>query len=177
MATNHTPILGLCQWEPTDPVLRVDFNSDNQKIDAAFGAIPWVKLLDITTTTAASAVDISMEGIDLTKFLSLIVYVLYTDNKLAVIRMRINNISNNVYHEFTPAQGSWDTYNTRDLMWVAGIHAEIVFGYDKIYMGNPSRFFRICNLTAENIQSLNFIGTQTDKIPAGTRFIIWGVKK
>ena len=35
MATNHTINYQLNQWEPTDQVLRTDFNADNAKIDAA----------------------------------------------------------------------------------------------------------------------------------------------
>ncbi len=35
MATNYTTNYQLNQWEPTDQVLRTDFNADNAKIDAA----------------------------------------------------------------------------------------------------------------------------------------------
>ena len=35
MATNYTTNYQLNQWEPTDQVLRTDFNVDNAKIDAA----------------------------------------------------------------------------------------------------------------------------------------------
>ena len=35
MASNQTSNYGLNQWEPTDQVLRTDFNADNSKIDAA----------------------------------------------------------------------------------------------------------------------------------------------
>ncbi len=35
MSTNYTDNFALCQWEPTDPVQRVEFNQDNAKIDAA----------------------------------------------------------------------------------------------------------------------------------------------
>ena len=35
MSTNHTSNYNLCQWEPSDQVLRTDFNADNAKIDAA----------------------------------------------------------------------------------------------------------------------------------------------
>lgn len=35
MASNYTTNYQLNQWEPTDQVLRTDFNEDNQKIDAA----------------------------------------------------------------------------------------------------------------------------------------------
>ena len=39
MSTNYTENFDLCQWEPTDPVLRTDFNADNAKIDAALGLV------------------------------------------------------------------------------------------------------------------------------------------
>ena len=37
MSTNYTENFNLCQWEPTDAVIRTDFNADNEKIDAALG--------------------------------------------------------------------------------------------------------------------------------------------
>ena len=40
MATNQTENLKLSQWLATDPVLRSDFNADNQKIDAAMRYMP-----------------------------------------------------------------------------------------------------------------------------------------
>ena len=39
MASNYTSSYQLCQWESGDKVLRTDFNADNQKIDAALGAM------------------------------------------------------------------------------------------------------------------------------------------
>ncbi len=39
MATNHTPNYNLSQWEPSDPVQRTDFNTDNAKLDAALAAL------------------------------------------------------------------------------------------------------------------------------------------
>jgi|GEM_PF-1730500 len=38
MATNHTSNYTLNQWEPDDAVIRIDFNEDNAKIDAALAA-------------------------------------------------------------------------------------------------------------------------------------------
>ena len=40
MASNQTANLKLNQWLATDAVLRSDFNADNQKIEAAFNAVP-----------------------------------------------------------------------------------------------------------------------------------------
>lgn len=39
MATNHTSNYQLCQWEPTDQVLRTDFNEDNAKLDSALKSL------------------------------------------------------------------------------------------------------------------------------------------
>ena len=43
MATNYTTNYDLCQWEPTDPVIRTDFNADNAKIEAALTALDEAK--------------------------------------------------------------------------------------------------------------------------------------
>ena len=39
MATNYTTNYQLNQWEPTDQVLRTDFNADNAKLDAALAGL------------------------------------------------------------------------------------------------------------------------------------------
>lgn len=39
MATSYTQHYGLCQWAPGDQFLREEFNGDNQKIEAALGAV------------------------------------------------------------------------------------------------------------------------------------------
>ena len=39
MASNYTENLNLCQWAAEDPVLREDFNADNQKLEAAYLAL------------------------------------------------------------------------------------------------------------------------------------------
>ena len=39
MATNYTTNYALCQWEPTDPVIRTDFNADNAKLEAALTSL------------------------------------------------------------------------------------------------------------------------------------------
>ena len=43
MATNHTTNYQLNQWEPTDQVLRTDFNADNAKLDAALAGLDAAK--------------------------------------------------------------------------------------------------------------------------------------
>jgi hypothetical protein len=49
-----------------------DFNADNAKIDAALAAlaagVPYVKLLDVTTTEDVAQVDLDVSAIDLTQY-------------------------------------------------------------------------------------------------------------
>ena len=51
MATNQTTNYQLNQWEPTDQVLRTDFNADNAKIDAVLAG-PNAAKTDLEDLTA-----------------------------------------------------------------------------------------------------------------------------
>ena len=51
MSTNYTENFDLCQWEPTDPVQRVEFNADNAKLDAALAVLSESRNCQIYTTT------------------------------------------------------------------------------------------------------------------------------
>ncbi|HPE15596.1 MAG TPA: hypothetical protein PK597_01440, partial [Oscillospiraceae bacterium] len=68
MASDQTASLGLCQWAADDPVLRADFNADNQKLDAAAGSMALVRLMSVTTAAAANTIELDLTGIDLTQF-------------------------------------------------------------------------------------------------------------
>lgn len=70
-----TEHLKLNQWEPEDQVLRTDFNADNQKIDAAFAAVPLVKLKEVVTQQDAQQVDVDVSDIDFDAYDEVIVYV------------------------------------------------------------------------------------------------------
>ena len=74
-STNQTPHLGLSQWVLTDPFRMDDFNQDNAKIDAAvdglqglIDAMPYVKLMEVTTTADADSVWLDVSGIDFTQY-------------------------------------------------------------------------------------------------------------
>ena len=58
MATNQTTNYQLNQWEPTDQVLRTDFNADNAKIDIALAnslqKCEYIKSLTLTTDSQAT---------------------------------------------------------------------------------------------------------------------------
>lgn len=40
MSTNYTEHLGLTLWAADDPILRTEFNTNNQKLDAAIRSVP-----------------------------------------------------------------------------------------------------------------------------------------
>ena len=66
MASNHTAAFGLNQWAATDPVLREDFNADNQKIEEALSAPPlYGKIREVVTTEAATQVEFDITDLDL----------------------------------------------------------------------------------------------------------------
>ena len=61
MAGGQTEHYGLNQWQAGDPVLREDFNRDNETIDRALGEIPRIVTGTYTGNGAASQL-IPLEG-------------------------------------------------------------------------------------------------------------------
>ena len=54
MATNQTTNYHLNQWEPTNQVLRTDFNADNAKLDAALAEKAEVETVSALQTAVAA---------------------------------------------------------------------------------------------------------------------------
>ena len=86
MASGQTANYQLNQWEAEDKVLRTEFNADNAKLDAALkvnaDAISgeaaaraagdlYVKLMEVTTSSASTQINLNMGSIDLTQYDSL----------------------------------------------------------------------------------------------------------
>ena len=71
MSSGKTETLGLNQWQLSDAFLMEEMNEDNRKVDAAVTAVPYVKLLDITTKTDAAQIELDLSGIDLSPYLEL----------------------------------------------------------------------------------------------------------
>ena len=68
MSSEKTETLGLNQWQLSDAFLMEEMNADNRKVDAAVAALPYVKLMDITTAADATQVDLNVSGIDFKKY-------------------------------------------------------------------------------------------------------------
>ena len=55
MSTNYTEHLGLTLWEANDPVLRTEFNANNQKLDTVLGAMPRIAVGSYVGTGTSGA--------------------------------------------------------------------------------------------------------------------------
>ena len=70
MASNHTQHYSLSQWQPTDEVVRTDFNADNAKIDAALFGLETGKLgrsehiKTFTVETSATSFTVPLDDVD-----------------------------------------------------------------------------------------------------------------
>ena len=66
MATNYTTNYQLNQWEPTDQVLRTEFNADNVKIETALdGKLSTIEVVaEITTTSNSMYFSLDLTGVD-----------------------------------------------------------------------------------------------------------------
>lgn len=94
-STNKTANFDLNQWIETDPVIRTDFNADNQKIDAALAAQPYDKLMNITAEADAAQIELDLTDIDLTRYQALKIYV--NDILSVPLAMTFNNNTGTIY--------------------------------------------------------------------------------
>ena len=67
-SSNKTNNLRLNQWEGSDPILRMDFNQDNSKIDQAVTARALIRLKGGALTTAAGSIPVDLLDYDLTQY-------------------------------------------------------------------------------------------------------------
>ena len=64
MASNYTNNYNLCQWQPSDKVLRTEFNQDNAKIDAALAAkADRTALSSLTSTMSGKASQSALDSL------------------------------------------------------------------------------------------------------------------
>ena len=184
----YTENYHLNQWDATDRVLRTDFNSDNQKIDAALAAVPPVKLLELITESDQKQIDISLSEYRPEPYTAL---KLYIRAKVSNLQVRVNNRTS--YYGSSNASGAEGQTNV--LISSAGasrppwMHGELtrlfspgegnnqlvsafLLSGEKVAIGRGT-----CVLTGA-LQTLNLIsGDSANPIPAGSRFWLYGIRK
>lgn len=202
---NYTQNYQLNQWEQSDRVLMEDFNSDNQKIEAALAAVrlelaesvaacPVVKLMDITVQEATAQIDLNLEHIDLELYRTLIVELYPSVNSVqnTGICIKCNNLSD-IYH-----QNDTSSVGLSDFNMGANVQASLMCAHIALmagglvglpvhsYWNKVDKYHYVdcldhaCGTTAVNkstLQSLNLVVLGSEKyLSSGTRIILRGVK-
>lgn len=68
MSSGSTETLGLHLWEKTDLFQMDEFNEDNQLLDSALAARPWVLLTEQSLSDEAETITVDLSGFDLTAY-------------------------------------------------------------------------------------------------------------
>jgi hypothetical protein len=180
-STSKTPNLNLNQWAAADGVCRADFNADNLAIDTAIGAVPLVKLKEITTSASAASVEVSLSDIDMSKYseiwMDVQLGVSWVTNNTACFR--VNNISSANYSDccissYAPFMNSSISYARLYI----GLH-RFVLGSTLCWLKPNLAFYgeiAAAALSPHNWTSITFYLTN-GTIPAGGKVKIYGVKK
>lgn len=201
-STNKTANLQLNQWVLTDPLLMEDMNEDNRKLDAAVGASPYVKLMDITSAENAQQIDLDFSGIDLTKYAMVQVFAYnlkFTPfNTATYLYAKLNNggaslrtvpdgiITDQTYIAYTGTTNGDISYPSLFKIELSGFPDSQASAY-WTSIAASGRYYRGDLKMVEHygfkyhtapITTMNFItDVSSVYIMAGARFLVYGVKK
>ena len=185
----------LNQWDATDRVLREDFNSDNRKIDAAikavYGAIPYVKLLDVVTEVQAEQIDLDLSEIDCTKYwqFDLFATVSATENTYIYVRCngfasgyRLNTLDASSLF-YLPAVGGLNPGYAKGTIFLdTAIAGEGLGGKwtkdNEFYTTFSAERYSIDTklVSPATLRTLN-LSANGELIPKGSRFVLYGIRK
>ena len=196
----------LCQWDGEDRILRTDFNADNAKIDAAIAdnaaAIAAeaearaagdfrVRLLD-KTLQGGVTVDVDLSGIDFSPYLWVELYISCPASTGDFV-IRFNGISS--YQSGSASSGLGYNYTTayaglgaRDSDGTASLSARIWTCpggsllhcvCEQVASGALNHLHTSCTTTLNQLQSLSMEceNTVSNSIPAGSRILLYGVRR
>ena len=185
----HTTNSQLSQWDASDRILRTDFNSDNSKLEAALTALrdacPYRIIRSVTTSSQASQIDLSVSGIDFSKYLKVELFF-HSPEYTGTILVRVNNLSSSYAYGAISGGYSGSTQTSSYLAYMNNYSYGVMLFYTPTKVGNVGcvsisydgagtgtglQFIAPCKWP--NLQTFNFIGTN---IPAGTTITICGVK-
>lgn len=181
-----------------------EMNADNQKVDAAVAAVPYVKLLDVTTETDAAQVELDLSGIDLSPYVKLeliaLPHITFTDTS-AQIYVKLNGGASCINRpEMSSTSTTWYNY-------AASFYASTQAGYNGIFKmvltglfmppaGETQNAVILSNFSANYskgrswqiewshwisflaaLNSVSFVPTDaTTKLAAGSKFVLFGVR-
>lgn len=174
MSTNKTAHLGLNQWVLSDPFLMEELNQDNRKIDAALAASPWVTLMDVTLQASAATVELNLEGLDLSKFVTLRVYYL-SGNTDSMSYFRWNKL-NSSYDRYE-AIGGWT--NAGSSCYYLGGYIDFELASSNLIAHSLNNYYRqTYEFKPSRLTTIDLMPDSggTNSFPAGRRFVLMGVR-
>ena len=184
-STNKTEKLNLNQWVETDPVLREDFNADNAILDAVIGNMPWVRLVDVVTTEEAAQLDLDISDIDVSQFTDYYFICTFkgalsvTGNNLGALR--INGLGNGQYCGLNGTMDFLTNYSAQFRIVLRHIPNQRVWAFSHLIAlsssTTTSRANGFCTASElSRINSVNVFLQSGANIPAGTRFMLYGLR-
>lgn len=90
-SSNKTAHLQLNQWLGTDPVLRTDFNLDNNKLDTAIQARALVRLTGTTLSSASATLALTLPTQTLSGCTALQVYLAPKTSAESVVSLQVGS--------------------------------------------------------------------------------------
>lgn len=182
----------LSQWDAEDRILREDFNQDNKKLDNAIAALrdasPVVKLLDVTTQSSQSKMEISLADIDLSDYRELWIYPKFSASttESSFIYLTINDLTEYQTNTSATQYGLvvFTTYASSANKITARITlllGDVLVGYDTSAYINGSKFaadisgLRTVQLAGDKLSKMTFC-CMDGVIGSGTRVTILGVR-
>jgi len=175
-STNKTTHLQLNQWISTDPVLRTDFNWDNQILDQAVGELSMCRLLSGSTTSAQQTVTLNVSQIDLNEYAELQIKLrIPGDGNGATLCMTAEGSDK---HSFGTMLSSAPTALDVHLLLPSGRITGYGLFTGKSAMSMTGVVFP--SVRRETLMSLEFFaessGTRRN-MPSGTQYTLYGIKE
>jgi hypothetical protein len=177
----------LCQWDAADRILRTDFNSDNEKIDAAIqqqadaiaaeaatrealaGTVGTHLLHRVTTAESASAVEVVLPGVSWNAWR--MVYLIITASPAGSTAM---NIYTNGSTSSSNRMGG-PQYFPASLLLFPLFNSQLRVSGICFGDSTPSPFL-ISGVTYSSLTKIRLAGFSDKIINAGTQLDFWGVK-
>ena len=193
----------LNQWDPSDRVLRTDFNSDNSKIDAAIQALSQrietvaaanrvVKLLETTTTEGKKQIDIDIGALHPEQYRELWLNAHFSfGTSRPYVGIKFNNGAATLYGR-TSATSATTDYSFSDLRFL--LHDSAIYtlyAYGVLSSSTSSDFgggyvdsgASLVKISPAQWTTLSFYGVNgitddgLDTILAGAWICLYGLKK
>ena len=185
---NYTENYHLNQWDATDRVLMEDFNADNEKIDTAIAAIPYVKIKELTLSAAATTASLDVSDVDFSQYMKIELFV-HAPQSSGAITVQVNNLTSG--YSALSVDGNGSGLGTALSAQYLATFYKYGYGVLLFYTPNPGGKVGCVNITAtessfsgcqyfapctwSQLKNFNFKITGAS-FPAGSSFVLCGVK-